>query len=432
MNILPPLKKWVLSNKYFIKVSDTKENKSKATHFLLDGGLWNIPKEEYSTFLNLLSVDLQNGNNYYISENRTSIFRFVCDLDFYDDSEITTLQIERVVNTLQEVIHEYYLETHVVICGTETKTVTKESVDYVKTGFHLVWPKIYISVERAKELRLKFIEKLINTYGQRDLINTWEDVVDLAIYEDNGLRMIGCRKMAPCKLCKGKNKECEKCFGKNKVDEGRVYKPVSVIGKFVNEDYFKSIQNDYYVMLLETCIYNYHSFPETGIIKNLPITTSTQNPKKRTSKKKSNTESDLTEIETKVENYINKVYKEHYSKLGVKKVTRADNDKYYVEVNDNYCMNVERNHTSSNIYFQIKRTGICQRCFCKKASCREYASPELKLSKILENYLFGPLKTPKGAKRDIINFNVKYNKDNYLDICKSILSQLEDKISKQY
>jgi hypothetical protein len=71
---------------------------------------------------------------------------------------------------------------------------------------------------------------------------------------------------------------------------------------------------------------------------------------------------------------------------------------------------------------------------CSKTgiSCKEYASPEIKLTKILENYLFGPVKQARGSKKEIINFNVKYNKDNYLDICKSILSQLEDKISKQY
>jgi hypothetical protein len=46
--------------KYFIKVSD-KERKGEATHFLLDGGIWCVPKEQYPEFLNLLAIDLQNG-----------------------------------------------------------------------------------------------------------------------------------------------------------------------------------------------------------------------------------------------------------------------------------------------------------------------------------------------------------------------------------
>jgi hypothetical protein len=31
-----------------------------------------------------------------------------------------------------------------------SKTVTLDSVEYTKTGFHLVWPKIWITVEKAK------------------------------------------------------------------------------------------------------------------------------------------------------------------------------------------------------------------------------------------------------------------------------------------
>ena len=47
---LNPLKKWVLTNKYYIKSSETKDKKINATHFLLDGGIWKIPKSEYLEF----------------------------------------------------------------------------------------------------------------------------------------------------------------------------------------------------------------------------------------------------------------------------------------------------------------------------------------------------------------------------------------------
>ena len=77
MNTLPPLKKWILSNKYFIKCSETKEKKAGSTHYLLDGGIWKVPLGEYQEFLRLLSVDLQNGEKYYISENRSKIFKFI-------------------------------------------------------------------------------------------------------------------------------------------------------------------------------------------------------------------------------------------------------------------------------------------------------------------------------------------------------------------
>jgi len=429
--LLPPLRKWVITNKYFIKTSDTKENKSKATHFLLDGGLWKIPQTEYQTFLKLLSTDLQNGIYYYISENRSDIFRFVCDLDFYDDSEITLKQIERVVTKIQEVITEYYGIHTVIICGTNSKKTQIDSVEYTKTGFHLVWPKIWITVEKAKELRLKIITKLTNHFGQRELINTWEDVVDLAIYEDNGLRMIGCRKMAKCKICKGKQKECEKCNGTGRVDEGRVYKPVSILDSS-NEEYFKSIQYDYYVMLLETSIYNYCSFDETKCIKELPITITDTKTKTRKMTQKSVDSS--SECKTKIENFIRKNFKQNYSKVTIKKLTKTDDFNYFVETDDNFCMNVNRNHTSSGIYFQIKRSGISQRCFCKKQTtegritgvCKEYSSKEVPLSKCLETFLFGS--NPKqNKKKNIINFSI-IDSSNKLNNCKQILFQLEKQI----
>jgi hypothetical protein len=72
----------------------------------------------------------------------------------------------------------------------------------IKSGFHLVWPEIWITVENAKKLRILFIEKITDVFGERESFNTWEDVIDLAVYEDNGLRMVGCRKMSICKCCK--------------------------------------------------------------------------------------------------------------------------------------------------------------------------------------------------------------------------------------
>jgi uncharacterized protein (DUF1499 family) len=431
-NNIPPLKKWILSNKYFIKSSETKEKKVDATHYLLDGGIWKVPLGEYQEFLRLLSVDLQNGEKYYISENRSKIFKFICDLDFYEDSEITISQIERIVKKIQEVVTEYYSDQHVIICSSDTKKIVINSEEYVKSGFHLVWPKIWISVDHAKELRLKFIEILNNTFGERSENNKWEDVVDLAVYEDNGLRMIGCRKMVPCKVCKRDTRDtCEKCNGNGRIDENRVYKPKSIIGKNVDSEYIKSVISDYYVMLLETSIMNYSLLPETNLIKDLPITIT-----KKRIKKSNNVIQQKDELNTKVENFIKKVYKQTHSKIKVKKITKVDDLKYFIEPDDNFCLNVNRNHTSSGIYFQIKPSGICQRCFCKKSSidgrisgpCKDFASDEIPLSKILENFLFPGKKNKKNLVNCKLTSSSSFDKNLCLNNCRSILFQLENEL----
>ena len=124
-NSLSPLKKWVITNKYFIKTSDTKEKKSTATHFLLDGGIWSIPKEMYSNFLNLLATDLQNGEKHYICENRSPVFKFICDIDLFEESVVTVDQISRIVNVIQEIVTEYFGEKTVIICGADSKSLIK-------------------------------------------------------------------------------------------------------------------------------------------------------------------------------------------------------------------------------------------------------------------------------------------------------------------
>ena len=427
---LSPLKQWIFSNNFHIKVSEPKEKKATATHFLLDGGIWKVPMEKYNEFLKILSTDLQNGEKYYISENRTPIFKFICDLDFYEESEIHIKSIEVIVEKIQEVMKAHFASnTKVIICGTESKKVVIKGNEYIKTGFHLVWPKILINVQHAKELRLKFIDILEKNYGERNSENPWSDVVDLAVYEDNGLRMVGCRKIAPCKECRNREpakSECQKCSGVGKIDEGRVYRPLSVLPN--DNEYLKNIQTDFYVMLLETSISNYNNLQETELIKSLPITDI-------------QVKNNIDSLNTKVENFIRKNFKQNYSKIKVKKVTKNNDTLYKADIDDNFCMNVNRNHTSSGVYFEISQNGIKQRCYCKKTTtdgricgpCNSYSSKEIPLSKNLSVFLFGSAPVNKKNKK-IINYELTKHEINTktacLNNCKNILWQLENDLLK--
>ena len=347
---------------------------------------------------------------------------------------------------MQEIVKFYFGEKTVIVCGTDPKTVVKNEINYIKSGFHLVWPKIWISVDSAKKLRMLFINKLIEIHNERDPINTWSDVVDLAVYEDNGLRMVGCRKIAICKSCKNKKEfreTCETCETVGKIDEGRVYSPKAVLPE--NEDYLKSIQNDLFVQLLETSIYNYNDFEETKLIDVLPEFKETKKSKTVVEPK--------DEATAKLENFIRRHFKENYSKIRIKKLTKSSESKYFAEPDDNFCMNVNRNHSSSGIYFQVTQNGISQRCYCKKDTldgrlygpCGLYASKEVTLNKTLSMLLFGNV--TKGKK--INTFNISRNsstatldlglkpdgnrmfsdKEICLGNCKSILLQLEKELT---
>ena len=446
---LSPLRKWILSNSFYVRVNDPKEKKIGSTHFLLDGGIWKVPKNEYENFLRILSVDLQNNEKHYISENKTEIFKFISDLDFYELGGV--IDIQSIISVIQGVISEYYFDTSVIICTADSKKVTINDLEYTKYGFHLVWPKLWVSVEVSKKLRLLFIEKLTESFGERHSANTWADVVDLAVYEDNGLRMIGCRKMGFCKVCKNKRDsktDCTSCLGTGKIDEGRVYKPFDIFPK--NDEFLEQLKTNYFMQVCQTSIYNYLDHPETPSVKTIEVTLET----KKKTKKISSDDRDSTVI--KIENFIRKNFKGEYSKIRIQKCTK-DQERYFAEPDTNFCMNVNRCHSSSSIYFQITPTGISQRCYCKKDSvegrlhgpCTKYASKEISLSTILRNILFGSVLTNKKGKK-INTFNISRNsstasldlgispsghkkvysnKEICLENCKNILAQLEKELS---
>ena len=457
---LNPLKKWVLSNKYYIKTTDSKEKKSTATHFLLDGGIWCVPKEQYSYFLNLLAIDLQNGEKHYICENRTPVFKFICDIDLFEETVVTIEQVSKIVELLQVIVFEYYSEQKVIICGAESKNIKKNisesqpNFELVKSGFHLVWPDIWITTDNAKKLRILFIEQLINKFGERPTYNTWDDVIDLAVYEDNGLRMVGCRKMAICPSCKNKKEfreSCVTCDNIGKKDENRVYSPKAVLG-LCEPSYFSSICN-YSVMVFHTSIYNYNNVAETAMIKECVVEI-----KDKKKKKINNNNSD--ELILKIETFIKRNYKATHSKIKVLKLVKHETC-YYAEPDDNFCMNVNRNHNSSGVYFQITATGVSQRCYCKKETldgrihgmCKHYGSQEIPLTKVLQILLFGT--THKNSKnKQIVNINITRSSSNAsLDLsvsdnqnrkenltidkeiclmnCKNILFQIENELLKK-
>ena len=440
MSKLNPLKQWVICNKYYIKTTDPKEKKIDPTHYLLDGGIWKIPCDKYLEFLKLLSIDLNNDEKHYISENRTDVFKFICDLDFYETDVISIKQISVIVNTIQEIIHEYFGINKVIICGSDSKKVVINSDEYIKSGFHLVWPDIWVTRTTAKELRLLFIKRLQSEYGERDPVNSWEEVVDLAVYEENGLRMIGCRKIGVCKNCKNKKEareNCGTCSGTGKIDENRVYSPKNVLNG--TDIYLDKLISDTFFKVSETSIYNYLFYPATKTIKELIFSV----PK--TIKKKPASKVSKSDDETlKIEKFIKSNYKQNYSDVYVKKVTKVDDSIYFVDIENNFCMNVNRNHTSSGVYFQIKSTGICQRCYCKKTTtegrihgaCNQFSSKEIPLNKALQTFLFGTVvSVSKGKSKQIVNMNITKCsnlsvKDLCLNNCKIILRQLEIDLKK--
>ena len=73
-----------------------------------------------------MAVDLQNGEKHYICENRTEVFKFICDIDIFDDIIISIDSIKIITLKLQEIINIYFGDFKVIICGSDSKTIKKK------------------------------------------------------------------------------------------------------------------------------------------------------------------------------------------------------------------------------------------------------------------------------------------------------------------
>jgi hypothetical protein len=414
---LSPLRQWIISNKYWLK-ADVQNRSERSTHFLLDGGCIEIPDNQYGIFLSKLANDIQNNWKWFLCEKRTPVFKFMSDLDIFEENDLNLDDIVQIVKKIQICISENCGNYSVIGCTTEPKEVTVEGGKTVtKTGVHLIWPKLWVDRRTALWIRSKIITFLEDNFGLRPTWNPWEDVVDECVYNSNGLRMVGCNKCHPCKKCRGRSpekNECEVCHGEGKIDEGRVYVPSFVLNSDCSSDdeYLSFLKKDIRVTLESTSIRNYCNF-ELSKLKNtdecskwvVPI------PKKKTNKVQKVLELDTPQAK-KIQWCVEKVLPRYYRKARVTKITKDSDELIYVNTDTNYCMNVDRCHNSSDTYFEFTPQGIYQRCWCKKDTlegrrrgrCRDYRSDIFEISPIARNVIFPEYKNnlKKKKKSEII------------------------------
>jgi hypothetical protein len=107
-----------------------------------------------------------------------------------------------------------------------------------KSGIHVIFPNLIVNKHQAIDIRNYFVSYMIATHGDMvGLSNSWEDIVDISVYEANGLRMVGSSKVVTCDKCQGEKSKkrgsassprhstCETCNSRGKLDSGKSYKP---------------------------------------------------------------------------------------------------------------------------------------------------------------------------------------------------------------
>lgn len=420
-----PLKQWLSQNKFFVKSG------KPTTHLLMDGGKVYIPDTWMSTFHRMYALDVSNNEKNYIVETRSPSFRYVIDMDLFDEEKLGPEKLLEYINLVQYSVREISEELpenalKVIVCGCSPVLSESKGIQLYRHGYHILFPEILLTCDIAIDIRERILMEFTSKYGKRPIINPWADVFDLSIYRGNGVRMVGSRKMAPCSKCKRKRGNlCAECSGEGCVDVGRVYYPVLVVGKDGKEDKeeLERLLNNTHSMIVETKI---RSDKGTNIkVKSMPsIENGKIIPRKRKLAFQENRESKAPKIGEivpqndvifkSVWKFIKRNFPEHPH---VTKVTRCKKGEYYLaNSSSTYCANKEGKHNSSNVYFHIDKNGIRQKCFCpcqvvrKYGVCKVFAGSPVALSAQLRRKLF-PDKLEIECPKDM-NLREKYREED--------------------
>lgn len=438
-----PLKLFL--NKHRVKSEDGRKEDAVLTHYSLVGGKFNIPPERHNEWLRLYADHLQRGRDpLFFIELRTPVFRMHFDVDFIQPTVPSLADIVTLVDIASKTMRRFYpdtstpdydkrfkaivLKSPTMVKGQYTNDGLCEPVELLKTGFHVIWPFLLVNQNQALTLRESCVVDMVQQLPPRSPpCNSYEDVIDECVLTNNGLRMVGSDKAKTCPVCSGKDKECMVCrtlFGK--VAENRVYEPYCFVDEHgaLNENGLSVLTQpeDRYACVRLCSIRCFVEQPTEGYVVPLlaPVKTvdGALKDRKRALTVKAKADkgktayeegvkwlSDASEIArestvfTQTQQFLQqRMGQREWANLMIKRfLFSAAKGQYFIKVwgeGSNWCSNVQRLHSSSTIYFVIHRTGVTQRCFCKKKNpdvatfCSSYASPPVGLCKLLSTVLF--------------------------------------------
>lgn len=422
------------------KLEDGSEKAEVPTHYSLVGGKFNIPREKHQEWLRLYAAHLQRGREpVFFIELRTPIFRMHFDVDLIQPTVPTLSDIVSMAQISTQAMRRFYPDTSAphyskrfITLILKSPTMSKGPwegdgtvVEVKKTGFHIIWPFLLVNQDQALTLRESCVIDMVQQLPPRQPpSNSYEDVIDECVLTDNGLRMVGSDKAKTCPICKGK-RECDLCR-RGKVPEHRVYEPFCILNEHgeLDEAMFARLsQPEDKLPCVRLCsIRAFAAEPTPGYVKPPLAPTkdveSVTRAKRRLAVQKAKVEkgklsyeegvkwlSDASEIPreaavfAQVQEFLQqRMGHAEWGNVLIKRFMFSPAaGKYFVKVwgeGSLWCSNVRRMHYSSTIYFVISRTGVVQKCFCKKKNpdapvfCSSYSSPPIKLTKLLSNVLF--------------------------------------------
>ena len=402
---------FLIKNKLLIRKGEERE----ITHLLMNGflgGKASVPDKMIKAFELAYGDDIQNGRDVFIIEQKSKVFKFHFDIDFGKQHSDT--ELEGIINTLAESVKHFLPDAskhdpiNFIVCA----VLDDQKRNRITSNLHIIFPKLYVNSEIALWIRSYAIAKLRKDHIEFDEEKSWDDIIDIAVLRQNGLRMVGSDKTRPCNECKGDKRQqqnCAACNRKGWKAENKIYWPWRVYPQ--TRAMKRILQNACHAASQCSTRLSFGTTPtEIVVPAGSPLASQLMKKRNRTGgnyyddhEPKYEPRYYAFELSESHKENIRKLFPLVHSnyidlqitKMLIKKLKTHIN--YLIHVRgfyDRFCMNKKAEHTTSRIYFSISTEGICQKCYCVKeelrscGKCSEYFSKPVPLPTDLFQELF--------------------------------------------
>lgn len=450
-----------LAQRFGTRTKDSRKYTTESfTHVCFAGGSFiiNTP-EDLEYFYRSVANFLWTGSIQYFFVERppdNALIRMIMDLDLNSTVRMTTHMVFILTKSIQRVMAKFFphqnLECIVSGAGYKTSKPKDAEVEYIKTGAHITWTHLFVSLEQIEMIRAMVIYELQEEYGPREppMYNTWVDVVDSSVYGSSGIRMIGACKTSECPECHNARTDrivCAHCNFSGLMNDGRPYFPMFVLDTHGNRDTDRETHLtsslEGVVDLVKDTVYR-TDLPLSDASKNgfvIPPEYASQlecfNPEhfhppsdmvlRRMSTahvlhkraKRGRDDADHIRIQPRdrmaivddipyqnLQTFIQSLTPK-WAKLQIQNIVScADRSAILARTHGpgcRHCINVMREHSSNHIYFYVTTNGLIQRCFCTKdnageslysVKCSDFRGPLVQLPNDVMDELFPSHRAP--------------------------------------
>lgn len=174
------------------------------THLLLDGGRVAVSEHLHGAFLNAYAAAVVRGGGTRpcIVELRTPVFKLFLDIDarYAEDPRDGVVDMAApVLAAMAGAAADFFQSasaagsaagsaaagSDMVVC---LSSASKQESDRWKRGFHVVWPDICVTAATALRFRAFLLDRLAADVAN-PFDNDWDSLVDACVFKANGLRM---------------------------------------------------------------------------------------------------------------------------------------------------------------------------------------------------------------------------------------------------